>query len=48
MLRTLRREDQRNGILVVTEGLYSMDADSPDLERLRTCATSTRRHFSWT
>ncbi len=35
VLGTLRRKDQRNGILVVTEGLYSMDADSPDLERLQ-------------
>ncbi|MEV3854057.1 aminotransferase class I/II-fold pyridoxal phosphate-dependent enzyme [Streptomyces sp. NPDC050095] len=34
-LRSLRDGDRRNGILVVAEGLYSMDADSPDLDRLQ-------------
>ncbi|MDB5727021.1 MAG: 8-amino-7-oxononanoate synthase [Noviherbaspirillum sp.] len=34
-LRDIRRRDTRNGILVVTEGLFSMDSDMPDLERLQ-------------
>ena len=31
MLKETREEDPDNAILVVTEGLFSMDADSPDL-----------------
>ena len=31
MLRETREQDPDNAILVVTEGLFSMDADSPDL-----------------
>ena len=31
MLRETREADPDNAILVVTEGLFSMDADSPDL-----------------
>ena len=31
ILRETRQKDSRNAILVVTEGLFSMDADSPDL-----------------
>ncbi|WP_331731077.1 aminotransferase class I/II-fold pyridoxal phosphate-dependent enzyme (plasmid) [Kitasatospora sp. NBC_00070] len=34
-LRDLRARDVRNGVLVITEGLFSMDADSPDLARLQ-------------
>lgn len=30
-LKETREKDQENSILVVTEGLFSMDADSPDL-----------------
>ena len=30
-LFTIRAKDKRNGILVVTEGLFSMDSDTPDL-----------------
>lgn len=32
-LQSIRAGDSENGILVVTESLYSMDADVPDLER---------------
>ena len=32
MLRETREADPDNAILVVTEGLFSMDADSPDLK----------------
>jgi glycine C-acetyltransferase len=31
MLKQTRQKDQQNAIMVVTEGLFSMDADSPDL-----------------
>jgi glycine C-acetyltransferase/8-amino-7-oxononanoate synthase len=34
-LRRIRAVDSRNAILVVSEGLFSMDADSPDLSRLQ-------------
>ncbi|MEZ4714695.1 MAG: aminotransferase class I/II-fold pyridoxal phosphate-dependent enzyme [Caldilineaceae bacterium] len=34
-LRQIRRQDYTNGILVVTEGLFSMDADSPDIVYLQ-------------
>lgn len=34
-LRAIRQKDRRNGILVVTEGLFSMDADSPDIGYLQ-------------
>lgn len=34
-LRKIRASDPRGGILVVSEGLFSMDADSPDLGRLQ-------------
>lgn len=34
-LQTIRATDTKNGILVVTEGLFSMDSDSPDLARLQ-------------
>lgn len=37
-LEEIRREDSDAGILVVTEGLYSLDSDAPALERLQeTC-----------
>jgi glycine C-acetyltransferase/8-amino-7-oxononanoate synthase len=35
VLRELRDRDPHHAILVVTEGLFSMDADSPDLARLQ-------------
>jgi glycine C-acetyltransferase len=31
ILRETREKDPDNAILVVTEGLFSMDADSPDI-----------------
>lgn len=34
-LRRIRQEDASNGILVVTEGLFSMDADSPDIAQMQ-------------
>jgi 7-keto-8-aminopelargonate synthetase-like enzyme len=37
-LETVRRDDPDAGILVVTEGLFSLDADTPEIERLQeTC-----------
>jgi glycine C-acetyltransferase/8-amino-7-oxononanoate synthase len=37
-LAAIRASDTRNGILVVTDGLFSVDADWPDLPRLQeTC-----------
>jgi len=38
LLARLRRRDPHGGILVVTEGCFSMDADSPDLARLQALA----------
>jgi glycine C-acetyltransferase/8-amino-7-oxononanoate synthase len=35
-LRRIRATDAENAILVVTEGLFSMDADAPDLHALQT------------
>ncbi|TFW31814.1 aminotransferase class I/II-fold pyridoxal phosphate-dependent enzyme [Massilia horti] len=35
VLATIRSRDRENGILVVTEGLFSMDSDSPDLPLLQ-------------
>lgn len=35
LLAGIRARDRANGILVVTEGLFSMDADTPDLARLQ-------------
>lgn len=37
-LSKIRANDPENGILVVSEGLFSMDSDSPDLERLQQVA----------
>ncbi len=34
-LAAIRANDGRNGILVVTEGLFSMDSDSPDLRAVQ-------------
>jgi glycine C-acetyltransferase len=34
-LGEIRKDDAKNGILVITEGLYSMDSDSPDLARIQ-------------
>jgi 7-keto-8-aminopelargonate synthetase-like enzyme len=34
-LRTIRAKDSENAILVVTEGLFSMDSDTPDLASLQ-------------
>ena len=36
-LRTIRARDSRAGILVVTEGLFSMDSDVPALEAMQAC-----------
>ncbi len=35
VLSKIRAKDTENGILVVTEGLFSMDSDSPDLRSLQ-------------
>lgn len=35
LLARIRRTDTRNAIMVVTESLFSMDSDTPDLERLQ-------------
>jgi glycine C-acetyltransferase len=34
-LTAIRATDTRNGILVITEGLFSMDSDSPDLRAMQ-------------
>ena len=34
-LKAIRAKDSKNGILVMSEGLFSMDSDSPDLARLQ-------------
>jgi glycine C-acetyltransferase len=34
-LQKVRAKDRENGILVVTEGLFSMDADSPDIAAIQ-------------
>ncbi len=39
LLRDIRAEDTRNGIMVVTEGLFSMDSDVPDLNKLQEVCT---------
>jgi 7-keto-8-aminopelargonate synthetase-like enzyme len=38
LLARIRRSDSRNGILLVSEGCFSMDADSPDLAALQALA----------
>lgn len=35
LLKEIRSRDRRNGILVLTEGIFSMDSDAPDLRALR-------------
>jgi 7-keto-8-aminopelargonate synthetase-like enzyme len=38
LLKEIRAEDTRNGIMVITEGLFSMDSDIPDIGKLQdTC-----------
>ena len=37
-LQRIRAKDDINGILLVTEGIFSMDADSPDIAALQTLA----------
>ena len=37
-LERIRAKDDVNGILLVTEGIFSMDADSPDIAALQTLA----------
>jgi 7-keto-8-aminopelargonate synthetase-like enzyme len=37
-LEAIRKKDAKNGILLMTEGLFSMDADSPDLRRFQEIA----------
>lgn len=39
VLQDIRSRDTANGILVVTEGLFSMDSDVPDIERLQAVCT---------
>ena len=34
-LKTIRAKDTENGIMVVTEGLFSMDSDTPDLSAMQ-------------
>lgn len=36
LLKTIRARDTENGIMVVTEGLFSMDSDTPDIEGMQT------------
>mgnify|MGYP003349780313 CR=1 FL=1 len=38
LLRRIRAKDPRRGILLVTEGCFSMDADAPDLAALQAAA----------
>ena len=38
VLRAIREKDSRNSILLITEGLFSMDADSPDLRAFQEVA----------
>lgn len=40
-LQEIRSSDSENGVLVITEGLFSMDSDSPDLRAMQ----STCREF---
>ncbi len=41
-LEKIRATDTENGIMVVTEGLFSMDSDTPDIwPRCRSSATSS-------
>ena len=35
ILRSIREKDTKNAILVITEGLFSMDSDSPDISSLQ-------------
>ncbi|MEL6444159.1 MAG: aminotransferase class I/II-fold pyridoxal phosphate-dependent enzyme [Bacteroidota bacterium] len=35
VLAAIRAQDSKNGVLVITEGLFSMDSDTPDLARLQ-------------
>ncbi len=35
-LKTIRAKDTENGIMVITESLFSMDSDTPDLEAMQT------------
>jgi len=37
-LRSIRAKDSENGILVVTESLFSMDSDTPDIQALQELA----------
>lgn len=37
-LEGIRKKDKRGGILLITEGVFSMDADSPDLKRFQELA----------
>jgi glycine C-acetyltransferase len=37
-LEAIRRKDTNNAILLITEGLFSMDADSPDLRKFQDLA----------
>jgi glycine C-acetyltransferase len=39
VLKSIRARDHRNGILLITEGLFSMDADSPDLKAFQEVAS---------
>ncbi len=40
LLKRLRQREPQAGILLVTEGVFSMDADSPDIARLQALARS--------
>lgn len=42
VLRRVRAQDPHNGVLLVTEGCYSMDADAPDLPALQALAHEFR------
>ena len=36
LLQRIRKHDSKNAILVITEGLFSMDSDSPDIRQFQT------------
>lgn len=47
-LTRIRERDAENAILVVTESLFSMDSDTPDIAAMQDSAASSRRRCSST
>lgn len=35
ILRETREKDPENGIMIVTEGLFAMDSETPDLNKIQ-------------